>query len=88
MPLKITSGTPSGRFAAYDADTPPTLPAAMTPASALATAATPPAFSAIADLIRFRRTREKLVERIETIRMPTDYGDFSLHLYEIGRAHV
>ncbi|HEV2696263.1 MAG TPA: bifunctional 3,4-dihydroxy-2-butanone-4-phosphate synthase/GTP cyclohydrolase II [Verrucomicrobiae bacterium] len=35
----------------------------------------------IADLIEFRRTREKLVEKIETIKMPTDYGDFDLHLY-------
>jgi len=35
----------------------------------------------IADLIEFRRTREKLVERVETVRMPTDYGDFDLHLY-------
>jgi 3,4-dihydroxy 2-butanone 4-phosphate synthase/GTP cyclohydrolase II len=35
----------------------------------------------IADLIQFRRTREKLVEKIETIKMPTDYGDFDLHLY-------
>jgi len=35
----------------------------------------------IADLIEFRRTREKLVEREETIQMPTDYGDFELHLY-------
>src|ERR1700735_2459805 len=35
----------------------------------------------IADLIEFRRTREKLVERVETIKMPTDYGDFDLHLY-------
>ncbi|HLH56560.1 MAG TPA: 3,4-dihydroxy-2-butanone-4-phosphate synthase, partial [Verrucomicrobiae bacterium] len=29
----------------------------------------------IADLIQFRRTREKLVERLETVKMPTDYGD-------------
>ena len=35
----------------------------------------------IADLIQFRRTREKLVERVEVVRMPTDYGDFDLHLY-------
>jgi 3,4-dihydroxy 2-butanone 4-phosphate synthase/GTP cyclohydrolase II len=34
-----------------------------------------------ADLIEFRRTREKLVERIEVVKMPTDYGDFNLHLY-------
>jgi 3,4-dihydroxy 2-butanone 4-phosphate synthase/GTP cyclohydrolase II len=35
----------------------------------------------IADLIQFRRTREKLVERVEVVKMPTDYGDFNLHLY-------
>ena len=35
----------------------------------------------IADLIEYRRTREKLVEKVETIKMPTDYGDFDLHLY-------
>jgi len=35
----------------------------------------------IADLIEFRRTREKLVERVEVVKMPTDYGDFDLHLY-------
>src|SRR6267142_7219694 len=35
----------------------------------------------IADLIHFRRTREKLVERIEVVKLPTDYGDFNLHLY-------
>ncbi|MBI4659649.1 MAG: bifunctional 3,4-dihydroxy-2-butanone-4-phosphate synthase/GTP cyclohydrolase II [Verrucomicrobia bacterium] len=32
-------------------------------------------------LIRYRRTREKLVERVEVVRMPTDYGDFELYLY-------
>jgi 3,4-dihydroxy 2-butanone 4-phosphate synthase/GTP cyclohydrolase II len=45
----------------------------------------------IADLIEFRRTREKLVERIETIQMPTDYGDFELHLYRSkvdGEHHI
>jgi len=35
----------------------------------------------IADLIQYRRTREKLVEGIEVVNLPTDYGDFSLHLY-------
>jgi len=35
----------------------------------------------IADLIHFRRTREKLVERIEVVEMPNDYGDFNLYLY-------
>ena len=35
----------------------------------------------IADLIEYRRTREKLVERIETVKMPTEYGEFDLVLY-------
>src|SRR6266480_5935328 len=35
----------------------------------------------IADLIQFRRTREKLVEHIEVVAMPTEYGQFDLHLY-------
>ena len=35
----------------------------------------------IADLIQFRRGREKLVERVEVVKMPTDYGDFDLYLY-------
>jgi 3,4-dihydroxy 2-butanone 4-phosphate synthase/GTP cyclohydrolase II len=35
----------------------------------------------IADLIEYRRTREKLVEREEVVKMPTDYGEFELHLY-------
>jgi len=35
----------------------------------------------IEDLIQFRRTREKLVEKIEVVKLPTDYGEFDLHLY-------
>lgn len=35
----------------------------------------------IADLISHRRSREKLVDQIEVVKMPTDYGDFDLHLY-------
>jgi 3,4-dihydroxy 2-butanone 4-phosphate synthase/GTP cyclohydrolase II len=45
----------------------------------------------IADLIQFRRTSEKLVERVEVVKMPTDYGDFDLHLYRSkvdGQHHV
>jgi 3,4-dihydroxy 2-butanone 4-phosphate synthase/GTP cyclohydrolase II len=45
----------------------------------------------IADLIHYRRTREKLVERIEVVKMPTDHGDFDLHLYRSkldGQHHV
>jgi len=44
-----------------------------------------------ASLIEFRRTREKLVELIETVKMPTEYGDFNLHLYRSkidGENHV
>lgn len=43
------------------------------------------------DLIEYRRTRERLVEAIETVNMPTDYGDFKLHLYRSkldGENHV
>src|SRR5437763_10198131 len=32
-------------------------------------------------LIKYRRTREKLVERMEVVKMPTEYGDFDLYLY-------
>ena len=32
-------------------------------------------------LIKFRREREKLIERVEVVKMPTDYGDFDLYLY-------
>src|SRR3954470_21117564 len=35
----------------------------------------------IEDLIKFRRTREKLIQRVEVVKMPTDYGQFDLHLY-------
>lgn len=45
----------------------------------------------IEDLIQYRRTREKLVEKVETVTMPTDYGDFDLHLYRSkidGQHHV
>lgn len=46
---------------------------------------------AIQDLIHYRRTREKLVERVEVIKLPTEYGDFDLHLYKShtdGQVHV
>src|SRR3954466_4284378 len=35
----------------------------------------------IEDLIKYRRSQEKLIEKIEVIKMPTDYGEFQLHLY-------
>ncbi len=45
----------------------------------------------IEDLIKFRRRSERLVERVEVIKMPTDYGDFDLHLYKStldGQHHI
>ncbi len=35
----------------------------------------------IQSLIAHRRVREKLIEREQIVAMPTDYGDFDLHLY-------
>lgn len=35
----------------------------------------------IEDLIAYRRKQEKLVEREQTIFMPTDFGDFDLYLF-------
>ncbi|MEM0896890.1 MAG: bifunctional 3,4-dihydroxy-2-butanone-4-phosphate synthase/GTP cyclohydrolase II [Verrucomicrobiota bacterium] len=32
-------------------------------------------------LIQYRRNREQLVEKEEVIKMPTDFGEFDLHLY-------
>jgi len=36
----------------------------------------------IQSLIAHRRVREKLVEREQIVRLPTDYGEFDLHLYQ------
>ena len=36
----------------------------------------------IEDLIRYRRSKEILVKRIDTVAMPTGMGEFRLHLYE------
>jgi 3,4-dihydroxy 2-butanone 4-phosphate synthase/GTP cyclohydrolase II len=43
----------------------------------------------IEELIAYRRTREKLIEREQKILMPTDYGDFDLYLYrsKVDGAH-
>ncbi len=35
----------------------------------------------IEELIKYRRAQEKLVQHMEVVKMPTDYGDFNLHLY-------
>jgi 3,4-dihydroxy 2-butanone 4-phosphate synthase/GTP cyclohydrolase II len=45
----------------------------------------------IEDLIKFRRSREKLIQREEVVKMPTDYGDFDLYLYRAvtdGQHHL
>jgi 3,4-dihydroxy 2-butanone 4-phosphate synthase/GTP cyclohydrolase II len=36
----------------------------------------------VEELIHYRRSREKLVERVEVVKMPTAYGDFDLYLYQ------
>ncbi len=36
----------------------------------------------IEELIKYRRQSERLIERVEMVKMPTDYGDFDLYLYE------
>ena len=36
----------------------------------------------IADLIRYRRQKDKLVKRIAEARIPTQYGDFTCYAYE------
>ena len=35
----------------------------------------------IEDLIAYRRKTERLIEREQIIKLPTDYGDFDLHMY-------
>ena len=43
----------------------------------------------IRDLIAYRRKQERLIEREQVINLPTDYGDFQLHMYRsvIDNAH-
>lgn len=42
----------------------------------------------IAELIAYRRRSEKLVEKVEVVDMPTDYGVFKLHLYKSSLENV
>jgi len=45
----------------------------------------------IEELIKYRRTREKLIQRVEVVQMPTDYGNFDLYLYHAttdGQHHL
>jgi 3,4-dihydroxy 2-butanone 4-phosphate synthase/GTP cyclohydrolase II len=47
--------------------------------------------TSIADLIDYRRHREKLVHQVSTARMPTSHGDFVAHVYESlpdGEQHI
>ena len=36
----------------------------------------------ITELISYVRVKKSLIEKIETTKLPTDYGDFMLHLYQ------
>lgn len=36
----------------------------------------------VADIIRYRRTKEKLVRKISQARLPTEFGEFTAHVYE------
>jgi len=45
----------------------------------------------IADIIQFRRRTESLVERVESVKMPTEFGNFQLNCYVAkndGREHL
>ena len=45
----------------------------------------------VADLIEYRRRTEKLVERATTVRLPTEYGDFTAVAFRetlTGKHHV
>ncbi|MEG6615256.1 bifunctional 3,4-dihydroxy-2-butanone-4-phosphate synthase/GTP cyclohydrolase II [Peptococcaceae bacterium 1198_IL3148] len=45
----------------------------------------------VAALIKYRRNHEKLVKRVETVHMPTKYGDFNAVAYESlldGEGHI
>ena len=41
----------------------------------------------IAKLIEYRLQRESQIKRLESVRLPTDYGDFKLIDFEVGRIH-
>jgi 3,4-dihydroxy 2-butanone 4-phosphate synthase/GTP cyclohydrolase II len=48
-------------------------------------------WGSIADLIRFRRRTESLVEQVSVVRLPTPFGEFNLHCYVSktdGREHL
>jgi len=41
-------------------------------------------FITIAELIKYRRRREKLIHKVASARLPTRYGEFTAHAYESG----
>ena len=48
-------------------------------------------FGCIADLIKYRRRTEREVERVETVHLPTEFGDFELHCFRAkstGQEHL
>ncbi|MGZ4162788.1 MAG: 3,4-dihydroxy-2-butanone-4-phosphate synthase [Tumebacillaceae bacterium] len=45
----------------------------------------------IADLIAYRKDRERLVDRVASTELPTDFGDFTVHVYRSqldGSEHI
>ena len=38
--------------------------------------------ASVADIIKYRRLNEKLIEKVVTTKLPTVYGNFDLHLYK------
>jgi 3,4-dihydroxy 2-butanone 4-phosphate synthase/GTP cyclohydrolase II len=38
--------------------------------------------ASVAEVIRYRRRKEKLIKREVSVRLPTRWGDFNLHVYE------
>jgi len=45
----------------------------------------------VQDLIKYRMRREHLMEKVVEVTLPTEYGDFRLHLYENkvdGKEHI
>lgn len=36
----------------------------------------------VQDLIKYRMSRERLIQRVVDVTLPTDYGDFTLYLYQ------
>jgi 3,4-dihydroxy 2-butanone 4-phosphate synthase/GTP cyclohydrolase II len=47
--------------------------------------------TSVAELVAYRRTREKLVERVSSARLPTEHGEFAIHAYRdllSGATHV